>query len=163
MGLLSVVGISLTIAENAFETESGLRLKNCKPILQEDKIMTKIVLSLMLVFFMPTISFAGDIWVYDANNQKLGIAMSAGGQEVFLPSLNRSTVIVWSHDKINYVGKIKEYNYTLHQDSSCTEPPGTGTTVPPGYIHSYKIYHRSPFYAYYDFDPTKKMRYTIYS
>jgi hypothetical protein len=133
--------------------------QSCEAILKEDKMMAKLALSLMFLFLLSPLSFAGDIWVYDANNQKLGIAISGEGQGVFLPSLNRSTGIVWYHRDTKKIGRFFEYRYTLHQDSSCIEPPGAQTDVSPGYIYSFKILHKSPFYAYYDFDPAKLTKY----
>jgi hypothetical protein len=142
-------------------------LKSCKPILQEDKMMIKLVLSLMLVFFLSPISFAGGIWVYDANNQKLGILINTDDDsiEIFLPSLNRPTYILIGSETetipTRKLGKIYEYGSTLHKDSSCIGPPGMsgeGNEV----IYLFKPLNRKYFYGYSRVDFTKLTKYGYY-
>ena len=121
----------------------------------------------MLVFFLPPISFAGGIWVYDANNQKLGILMNMSDDtmQIFLPSLNRPTEILIGSEEtiipIKKLGKINEYGSTLHQDSSCTGPPGgygEGTEI----IHLFKPLNRKAYYGYAKVDLTKLTKYGYY-
>jgi hypothetical protein len=142
-------------------------LKRREPILQEDKMMTKLALSLMLVFFLSPLSFAGDIWVYDANNQKLGILIGTSDDtiEIFLPSLNRPTeILIGSEEQTiptRKLGKINEYWSTLYKDSSCTGPPGVpgeGNEI----IYLFRPPDRKAFYGYARVDLTKLTKYGYY-
>jgi hypothetical protein len=134
---------------------------------KEDKMKTRLVLSIMLVFALSTISFAGAVWVYDANNQKLGILIGTSDDtiEIFLPGLNRPTEI-WIGSETETIptkklGKIYEYWGTLHKDASCTGPPGMsgeGNEI----IYIFKPPGKKSFYGYARVDLAKLTTYGYY-
>ena len=83
-----------------------------------------LVFAFLVLLAMP--SFAGDIWVYDANNNQIGILVGVSDSQVdvYIPSLSRTTSIITGSElqagiDPSELGKINT-GTTLYNDATCT-------------------------------------------
>lgn len=120
-------------------------------------------LAIILIAFVP-ISAAADVWVYDANNQKIGILLgiSDDSLEVFLPSLKQTTSITIGTEfsegiQPEKMGFIDDNSRTLHQDSACTSAPGLYDG--PERLSYFNPPNGNPYYGYAKADLTKLTTY----
>jgi hypothetical protein len=123
----------------------------------------KSFLVLFFIAFVP-ISATADVWVYDANNQKIGILIGVkdDGFEVFLTSLKQSTKITIGAEleggiQPEQIGFISEYELTFYKDSTCTGSPGIYEK--PESLFLFKPPNSTPFYGYAKADLTKLTTY----
>jgi len=120
------------------------------------------LVAFILVIFLSSMSFAGDIWVYDAKNQKIGILIYIDDEfiSVFLPSLNRLTKITIGSEvtgvQIEKMGLIGERWATYYQDSACAGTPGD---IEAEIIYLHNPINRTPSYRYSKIDLTKLTSY----
>ena len=94
-------------------------------------------LGILAFFILVSISSAGDIWVYDANGNQLGILVGLNDSylDVFIPSLNRITGIVIGGEgemiptNRGTIIDYSQYGWTYFNSSDCTGPAGLNEPV----------------------------------
>jgi hypothetical protein len=123
----------------------------------------KSFLVLFFIAFVP-ISAAADVWVYDANNQKVGILLGIKDDslEVFLPSLKQTTSITIGTEfsegiQPETMGFIDDNSRILFQSSACTGTPGLFDG--PEKLSLFKPPNSTPYYGYAKADLTKLTTY----